>query len=281
MDHAQEYREIEEVNRQFLDSGNLSSLISEFEHQDDFFNNEREHYYALLDNFGCHVPHRVLDQVISSALSEEEDSSEDNAAPLPPDLMHIPTPYHFQYDAALLFIDISGFSALSSALDAESLGIIINGYFDLIVNECEEYRGDVLKFAGDAIFVEWTYTNNSRDCNNTDSTTYPIKSLEEALVYAASCGASIIKKFSDHKALHPKTLELITYLNVHCGLGVGKIANVHVGTEYRRELIVLGNPIDQVRFFICVTLSFTNILFYNLFNPSKNCAINNTKYKKK
>lgn len=232
MDHAQEHRN-EENNyvsqdaEVTLDSTNkvISNSEAEFKH---------EHFYDLLDSFGSHVPHRVLDQVISSALEDESDD------PVLPDVMHIPTPYHFQYDAALLFIDISGFSALSSALDAEPLGRIINGYFDLIVNECEEYRGDVLKFAGDAIFVEWT--------SSCDDENGGVKSLEEALVYAASCGASIIKKFSDHKALHPKTLELITYLNVHCGLGVGKIANVHVGTDYRRELIILGNPIDQVRF---------------------------------
>merc|ERR1712183_485608 len=36
-------------------------------------------------------------------------------------------------------------------------------------------------------------------------------------------------------------------LDVHCGLGVGQLATVHVGNfDVRREFLFLGSPIDQV-----------------------------------
>ena len=40
---------------------------------------------------------------------------------------------------------------------------------------------------------------------------------------------------------------LVATLNVHCGIGAGKMAGIHVGTDTnRREFLVLGDPIDQV-----------------------------------
>ena len=38
----------------------------------------------------------------------------------------------------------------------------------------------------------------------------------------------------------------ITHLNVHCGLGVGSMAGIHIGDSiYRREYVYLGDPIRQ------------------------------------
>jgi hypothetical protein len=50
----------------------------------------------------------------------------------------------------------------------------------------------------------------------------------------------------------------MTMLNVHCGVGVGRLVGLHVGdfkedqeeegVELRREFLILGEPIDQVSF---------------------------------
>ena len=69
-----------------------------------------------------------------------------------------PRQEHFQ--GAMLFADISGFTALSERLRAESgqqgcerLNAIINQFFDQIIGKCLAHGGDVVKFAGDAMFV--------------------------------------------------------------------------------------------------------------------------------
>lgn len=62
-------------------------------------------------------------------------------------------------DGAVLFADISGFTALSEALagsfgparGAEELSIHLNGIYDALVAEVDAFRGSVMTFSGDAI----------------------------------------------------------------------------------------------------------------------------------
>ena len=71
------------------------------------------------------------------------------------------------------------------------------------------------------------------------STTH-ILNMEDCVHAAAVCGAMIVNKCADYP-IYEKTL------NVHCGIGAGKMAGIHVGTDTnRREYLVLGDPIDQV-----------------------------------
>lgn len=61
----------------------------------------------------------------------------------------------FAFDAALLFVDISGFSNLSTKVAVDPLQRHINDYFGKLIREITEYGGDVLRFAGDAILCAW------------------------------------------------------------------------------------------------------------------------------
>ena len=78
--------------------------------------------------------------------------------------------------------------------------------------------------------------------------------MEECVTCAASCGAQIVSKCSDHP-VYANTVSgdlgsrQLATLNVHCGLGSGKMTGVHVGNDNgRREYIIMGEPIDQVAF---------------------------------
>jgi hypothetical protein len=56
---------------------------------------------------------------------------------------------------------------------------------------------------------------------------------------------------------------------VHCGVGVGCVAAIHVGDDtYRRELLLVGDPIEQVRFdtkkHLALHLSTCSIPIFNL-----------------
>ena len=167
-------------------------------------------------------------------------------------------PYSTRRESALLFVDISGFTKLSTMLDVEELSKAINSYFELIVHQISAHGGDVLKFAGDALFAEWSAVSEELD-------------LAECTKAAAMCGASIVKRASGFKVYGSKgkgsknkqvsagsnIRVRVATLDVHCGLGVGPLTGLHVGNvgatiggplqvENRREYLFLGGPIDQV-----------------------------------
>lgn len=179
-------------------------------------------------------------------------------------------PKAIERQSALLFVDMSGFTKLSTMLDLESLSVVINKYFDMIVAEVIEFGGDILKFAGDAFFAEWRVMEDSED--DGAPTDNPLSDLNASLVsinemmwdtdvpplshsvmMAARCSASIVRKFSDY---HVKTADGEALLNVHAGIGVGELQGLHVGdfregdedggVEARREFLLLGEPIDQI-----------------------------------
>jgi class 3 adenylate cyclase len=116
-------------------------------------------------------------------------------------------------------------------------------YFQLIVDEVLDGKGDLLKFAGDAVFIEWKAT---RECP-----------LEECIECAVHCGAKIVQKCRDFSVMSNGATSTCSYLltsqaakvdtlNVHCGVGAGQMVGVHVGDhKARREYILLGQPISQ------------------------------------
>ena len=66
-----------------------------------------------------------------------------------------------RFPAAVLFADISGFTALTERLTAqgpsgaEDLTHVLNLYFGQMIDLIGEYGGDVVKFAGDALIALW------------------------------------------------------------------------------------------------------------------------------
>jgi len=97
-------------------------------------------------------------------------------------------PITTSHRSAILFVDISGFTKIATSMDVESLSNAINSYFQMIVNEITSYGGDVLKFAGDAIFAEWQVSRQMGSRHN----------LEYCVSLAASCAASIVANCSDY-----------------------------------------------------------------------------------
>ena len=222
-------------------------------------------------------------------------NSNDGEASVEQYLSHSNLPISKSQDSALLFVDISGFTRISQLLDVESLSGAINSYFQMIVNEVLTHGGDILKFAGDAIFCRWTASQRN-----------PNKNLEYCVLQAAKCAASIVRNCSDYSVTSnpvgrrwsmrsstrtnnlresfsrrrsstvssdtPSETEILgrrasqrgltlersssvrggsdsnaATLNVKCGIGVGRLAGVHIGDDIsRREYIILGDPIDQV-----------------------------------
>lgn len=141
------------------------------------------------------------------------------------------------YQGALLFVDISGFTKLSTVLDPEGLSKVINSYFQLIVDIVHDHAGDVQKFAGDAMFAEWRASKTT--------------SIEECVKAASACATQLIQDCADFPVLSlVSAREVIgsgvTNLDIHCGLGVGNMIGLHVGDcRSRREYLYIGDTIDQ------------------------------------
>jgi class 3 adenylate cyclase len=135
---------------------------------------------------------------------------------------------------------MKGFSTLMEALHGftqKYLPQTINKYFEMIIQNVMEHGGDVLKFAGDSIFVEWAVIEHGLD------------TIEECTAVAALCAASIAECCQDFPIFGAD--KTAGFLNVHCSLGVGDVAAVHIGDDrLRREFLLLGDPIDQVGFVV-------------------------------
>jgi hypothetical protein len=109
---------------------------------------------ANIERFGRHVPrilgNQLISQLIEQYLSEVDDEQ------MPPDEMEKTCPPSVErFHAALLFVDISGFTVLSQRLPVDALRLHINAYFKKILDIIFKYGGDVIKFAGDALFIVW------------------------------------------------------------------------------------------------------------------------------
>lgn len=85
----------------------------------------------LIDERQAHGEHKIVDDSVLNSIA----------------------PSIERFHAALLFVDISGFTVLSQRLNVDDLRYHINAYFKKILDIVHNYSGDVVKFAGDALFI--------------------------------------------------------------------------------------------------------------------------------
>jgi class 3 adenylate cyclase len=121
---------------------------------------------------------------------------------------------------------------------------VINSYFQKIVDIIRSYNGDILKFAGDALIVEWKTTKRTS------------KEHTPAPLLATICAAKLVDSCSDFAVRIP-TLGANTVnsdpatsktalLNIHCAIGFGKVVGTHVGNQKRMEYVICGDALRQV-----------------------------------
>ncbi|GKY98856.1 hypothetical protein MPSEU_000841600 [Mayamaea pseudoterrestris] len=150
----------------------------------------------------------------------------------------LPSVSHFE--CALLFVDISGFTQLSTMLDPENLSKTINQYFEVITKTVSDYEGDIQKFAGDALFCEWRVTSTRPKAYCVDLAAHCAAHLVNV------CADFPVMAFGDIVQAAEGNGSPVTHLNVHCGLGIGSMAGIHIGdSANRREYVYLGDPIQQ------------------------------------
>ncbi len=170
---------------------------------------------ALLDTFASYVPTLTLNRIAA------------DPAPLV-------APKYEHFSAAVLFADISGFTALAEHLaeqgpeGAEELGGILNDYFGQLTALIAEHGGDVVKFAGDALLAIWPTLGEDQD-------------VRAVTLRAAQCGLVA------QKELHSYEASAGVRLSMRMAIGVGKADTMYIGGAFGRwEFLIAGEPIIQV-----------------------------------
>ncbi|NJN99446.1 MAG: adenylate/guanylate cyclase domain-containing protein [Anaerolineales bacterium] len=141
--------------------------------------------------------------------------------------------------AAVLFADISGFTALTEHLaqkgpaGAEELTQHLNTYFGQLIDLIVLYGGDIVKFAGDALIALWPAFDGTGN--------YDPAFLPTALQQAARCSLEIQRQLNAYRVAADVSLSL------KLTLGAGEVLTMHLGGVYGRwEFLVTGAPLIQV-----------------------------------
>jgi len=137
-----------------------------------------------------------------------------------------------RYRAVVLFADISGFTPLTETLaergrkGTEELSRILNSYFARLIDRVTFHGGDVLKFAGDALFAAWVLDAP--------------EALDQVSWQVARCAHEIQQALRDY---HVSGFEL----RLRTALGAGALSIVHLGgVDDRWEFALLDDVIRQV-----------------------------------
>eukprot|EP00397_Hematodinium_sp_SG-2012_P000338 GEMP01000338.1.p1 GENE.GEMP01000338.1~~GEMP01000338.1.p1 ORF type:complete len:2269 (+),score=428.96 GEMP01000338.1:104-6910(+) len=153
-----------------------------------------------------------------------------------------------RFEGAVVFSDASGFTALTEQLakkpnGAEILSACLNKFFTPLIAIITSFRGDVIKFSGDALTITFEAFDESDlhdfPCGTMDC---PHTPLGLACMRAVACCLEI------HKRLHNfETGAGDVRLTLHIGVGAGHLTMLQVGGSYGRyEYVIAGPPLEQI-----------------------------------
>ncbi|MEB3230657.1 MAG: adenylate/guanylate cyclase domain-containing protein, partial [Leptolyngbyaceae bacterium] len=139
-----------------------------------------------------------------------------------------------QQTGAVMFADISGFTALTERLaqlgpaGAEVLTELVNTLLGQLIDLVNEYGGDVIKFAGDALLCFW-------------STDIHGESLATVTHWTGQCAIAMQSYLKTSSSATTEQLAL------RIGIGVGTVRIALVGqVQEWRELVFAGEPLAQM-----------------------------------
>ena len=139
-------------------------------------------------------------------------------------------PFVERIPAALLFSDVSGFTALTETLQrkgrlgAEEIAGVINRVFQPSIRAIEELGGSIVSFGGDALFVIFPGAS-------------PVRR-------AAAAAESIRRHFETNGEVHTSAGRV--RLGVSQALHYGTVLGMHLGCEDRRQYLVCGPSVSAL-----------------------------------
>ncbi|EGD76160.1 hypothetical protein PTSG_00867 [Salpingoeca rosetta] len=176
--------------------------------------------------------HRFVPRMLYRFLSEHLDT-------------HTPFENGTVEHGAVLFADCSGFTKLTSQLakkgkdGAEQLCDIFKDFFQLIIDIAHKYKGDVIKFAGDAVTIVWFKDDVA-----------PTRDMHAGLTlcarHAAICALKMLESCPYVAIDDPDPAKRVE-LNLHIGLGAGSFTSMQVGGVFDSwEYVLAGPPLTQI-----------------------------------
>jgi class 3 adenylate cyclase/tetratricopeptide (TPR) repeat protein len=194
---------------------------------------------ALADVLASYVPRLIQYRIAADPTPIESPDAED-------------------FQAAVLFADISGFTLLTERLaergpaGVEALARILNEYFGQLIDIIHAYGGDVVKFAGDAVIAAWRITPEPSPALDSPGPFNPPSSGQDKpapvsradqwqwTMRAAECALRVRERLTDYKAEDAR-------LFLKLAVSMGNITSVHVGGVFNRwEFLLAGNPLVEV-----------------------------------
>ncbi|MEY2487946.1 MAG: hypothetical protein QOH39_3594 [Verrucomicrobiota bacterium] len=122
----------------------------------------------------------------------------------------------------IVFVDVSGFTALAEKLDAEEVRNVINACFECLVPIVQKYGGTVDKFIGDEIMALF----GAPVAHEND----PERALRSAL--------EMMEAISLFNREHG------TGLDLHIGVNTGPVVTGAIGSQNRRDYSVMGDAVN-------------------------------------
>ena len=177
---------------------------------------------ALTELLASYVPRLIQKRVITDPAPIESPVAED-------------------FQATLLFADISGFTLLTERMMArgptgvETLARILNEYFGQLIDIIHDYGGDVVKFAGDAVIAVWPIvpdTATSGGVSRADQWQWTMR--------AAECAIEVHKRLTNYKVENAN-------LYLKLAISMGKVSTAHIGGVFNRwEFLITGAPLVEL-----------------------------------
>jgi adenylate cyclase len=124
-------------------------------------------------------------------------------------------------DAAIMFCDLHGFTALSNRLPSERVIELLNLYFDQVVPSVVECDGEVLKFMGDGLLALFRHPDGAR------------QSCAAALGAARLIGDRLA-------ALSMPDVRLEAGIGLH----YGDVSYGNIGSRHRLDFTVIGRDVN-------------------------------------
>ncbi len=130
----------------------------------------------------------------------------------------------------LLFSDLKGFSTMCSALPAQQVVDLLNGYFEAMIPPIRENEGDVDKFIGDAIMARFRDPDDGMD-------------REPSPLRAVRAGLGMIEALRGYNASLPDGHEL----HMRIGINHGDVVIGAIGAASRRDYTTIGDNVNRAQ----------------------------------
>lgn len=129
-------------------------------------------------------------------------------------------------NAAILFSDISGFTAFSSKLSPREVVNLMNEYLSRMTEVILDYQGEIDKFIGDAIMARFGVLSDLP---------YPSRNAVEA----ACAMLEELDKLRDEWAARG-----LDNFNIRIGIATGQVLAGNIGSSRRQEFTVMGTTVN-------------------------------------